>query len=582
MSTEPEVIEIEGEETLEYTDGSRDAIALWGRQINYAAPSDGDVLTWNDTEEYWEPASLTAALDDRYLNAAGDTVTGDLETQDVFPDDDGTRNLGTALRRWNGFWAAAATIGALVVGPISPSSASADIGSVGDEFRTIYVDDVVATTLSGDLPWTEISDTPTSLAGYGILDGATVSALAQVAADLSSHEALTNNPHGVTKDQVGLGDVENTTLSTWGGSSNITTVGTLTGLVVSGALTYSSARFDIWADTLDAADNKAITISGGGALSTIRGAYLILGGNEDASYPGQAIIRGGDSAGVIIGGGTTFVEQGLTVSATINSSGNVTLTGATSKFSVDGNTSSTDTAFRTKVSGDSVYRMTIAADGALSLGSGSASTDVTIFRGAAHRLDLGSGVSLKLSGGDLFVDIDDEIGVDASNNLRWASSYGTILSGAGQIIFLADTNNNSVGWGFRWGIDAGNPGTATVLMSLHENGDLYLGTGSEPASGSGKVMVFGNNGANPTLGNNSAGIYAKDVSGTVEMFAADEAGNATQISPHDPLTGEWYFYSENRRRNRSLRVNIEQFIRDAILALGMDETRYIIEQELAA
>lgn len=44
----------------------------------------------------------------------------------------------------------------------------------------------------------------------------------------------------VTKSDVGLSNVENTALSTWAGSSNITTVGTLSSLTVSGAVTFSS------------------------------------------------------------------------------------------------------------------------------------------------------------------------------------------------------------------------------------------------------------------------------------------------------------------------------------------------------
>lgn len=52
---------------------------------------------------------------------------------------------------------------------------------------------------------------------------------------LSKHIANKENPHGVTKAQVGLGNVENTQLSTWVGSSNITTLG-----VISHALSVNS------------------------------------------------------------------------------------------------------------------------------------------------------------------------------------------------------------------------------------------------------------------------------------------------------------------------------------------------------
>ena len=48
------------------------------------------------------------------------------------------------------------------------------------------------------------------------------------AEDLSTHISDTNNPHSVTKAQVGLGLVENTALSTWPGTENITILGTIT------------------------------------------------------------------------------------------------------------------------------------------------------------------------------------------------------------------------------------------------------------------------------------------------------------------------------------------------------------------
>ncbi len=45
---------------------------------------------------------------------------------------------------------------------------------------------------------------------------------------LTNHTSNTSNPHSVTKSQVGLGNVENTKLSTWTGSTSIKTLGTIT------------------------------------------------------------------------------------------------------------------------------------------------------------------------------------------------------------------------------------------------------------------------------------------------------------------------------------------------------------------
>jgi hypothetical protein len=49
-----------------------------------------------------------------------------------------------------------------------------------------------------------------------------------------THAGLTNNPHTVTKAQVGLTDVEDVALSTWIGTINITTLGTITTGIWSG------------------------------------------------------------------------------------------------------------------------------------------------------------------------------------------------------------------------------------------------------------------------------------------------------------------------------------------------------------
>ena len=48
-----------------------------------------------------------------------------------------------------------------------------------------------------------------------------------LASDLTSHTGNTSNPHSVTKAQLGLTSVEDTALSTWAGTTNITTVGNI-------------------------------------------------------------------------------------------------------------------------------------------------------------------------------------------------------------------------------------------------------------------------------------------------------------------------------------------------------------------
>lgn len=90
-----------------------------------------------------------------------------------------------------------------------------------------------------------LTSKPTTLSGFGITDGATD-------AELSAHTSLTNDPHNVTKAQVGLSNVEDTTLSTWAGSTAITTLGTIaTGSIpwtlITGEPSYTT-RWPTWTE----------------------------------------------------------------------------------------------------------------------------------------------------------------------------------------------------------------------------------------------------------------------------------------------------------------------------------------------
>ncbi len=75
-------------------------------------------------------------------------------------------------------------------------------------------------------------------------------------------------------------------------------------------------------------------------------------------------------------------------------------------------------------------------------------------------------------------------------------------------------------------------------------------------NGAGSDIVFGPN--------QEARIYSaqetQDPDG-VGIWVEDEAGNATQISPHDYKTGEWIFYSKNTKTGRTVRVDMERMVK---------------------
>jgi hypothetical protein len=67
--------------------------------------------------------------------------------------------------------------------------------------------------------------------------------------------------------------------------------------------------------------------------------------------------------------------------------------------------------------------------------------------------------------------------------------------------------------------------------------------------------------SDPSTATNNAHIYAKDESLSAEVFVRDEAGNVTKISPHNE-DGDWEYFSRNTKTGKTVRVNMEEMIRD--------------------
>jgi len=68
-------------------------------------------------------------------------------------------------------------------------------------------------------------------------------------------------------------------------------------------------------------------------------------------------------------------------------------------------------------------------------------------------------------------------------------------------------------------------------------------------------------GSDPSGAADYAHIYAKDDSSSAEVYVRDEAGNVTKISPHNEK-GEWEYFSRNVKTGKTVRVNMEEMVRD--------------------
>ena len=80
-------------------------------------------------------------------------------------------------------------------------------------------------------------------------------------------------------------------------------------------------------------------------------------------------------------------------------------------------------------------------------------------------------------------------------------------------------------------------------MRISSAGNVGIGT-TDVGTGGSRALVFGN-GSKPTSLGNVAGLYAKDVGGTTELYSFDDLGNETLQSPHAIDAPEWLYDSED-------------------------------------
>ncbi len=176
-----------------------------------------------------------------------------------------------------------------------------------------------------------------------------------------------------------------------------------------------------------------------------------------------------------------------------------------------------------------------------------------------------------------------------SNNVKLSTNSGnyTVTTGIGQDINLITANGltgNHTITSF-YGIHtrgAHNAENATISgtdwrHAYFENFSDYGGTiakvtglwidqQTRGANNYGIVLDGNGSGSNIVFGpNQEASIYSSaETSGNyapVGLWVKDSLGNATQISPHDPETGEWIYYSKNVKTGRVVRVEMEKLVK---------------------
>lgn len=349
-------------------------------------------------------AADTWSLDtNSYLNLTGGTLTGTLTSRALTPSATNTYDIGTPSAKYkNGYFAGTLTAdsGATIGGTLSVNNLTVNGTTTTINSATITVDDPIF-TLGGDTAptiddnkdrgieyrWHNGTTAKIGFFGYDDSTGyftfipdatntnevfsgtkGTLDANLNGNASTVTNGVYTTGSYtdpswlSISKTKVGLSNVENTALSTWAGTDNITTVGAITATSVNGL------TIDTTTGTLDIANLKTLKVNNTLTLSGTDGSTLNIGtgGTLGTGAFASAYVHPSDGGGSIP---TALTGANVVSAITVNSLGHVTgtatraLTPGNIGAATSGHTHSTYDRASSALTGGNVFSDITVVDG---------------------------------------------------------------------------------------------------------------------------------------------------------------------------------------------------------------------------
>ena len=150
---------------------------------------------------------------------------------------------------------------------------------------------------------------------------------------------------------------------------------------------------------------------------------------------------------------------------------------------------------------------------------------------------------------DLQIRNMDDNARDYSGNEITMFRTGGSYTGTGGTITVTDLSGAA--------IDDISTGGSGRLIATNQYG-LKIAKQTAATNNYGIALVGDGAGADIVFGpSQEARIYSEGG----YLKAQDVRGNVTTFSPHDPITGEWIFYSKNIKTGKTVRVNMEKLVK---------------------
>ena len=130
-------------------------------------------------------------------------------------------------------------------------------------------------------------------------------------------------------------------------------------------------------------------------------------------------------------------------------------------------------------------------------------------------------------------------------------------AGAGALIEYDGAANE-----FRIKTGTAGPTGFIERVMVHRDLDVLAVGRAGFSTTSGVVQIAIASGAVPASAvANTVLLYAADSVGIAQLYVLDEGGQTTKLSPHNPLTGRWEYWSKNLNTGKVVKIRLEEFFK---------------------